>query len=50
MSKVKVKALTLTNSQSHVKSDNQKMSEDYKNYIFRIYRKMKFLDIKFMIF
>ena len=33
-SKVKVKALTLTNSRCSVKSENQKVSEDYKNYIF----------------
>ena len=34
-SKVKVKALTLTNNRCTVKSDNQTVSEDYKNYIFR---------------
>ena len=38
MSKVNVKALTLTNSWLSIKSNNKKGSEDYKNYIFRIYR------------
>ena len=33
-SKVKVKALTLTNSRCTIKSDNQTESEDYENYIF----------------
>ena len=30
--------LTLTNSRLSVKSDNKKRSDDYENYIFRIYR------------
>ena len=30
-------ALTLTNSRISVKSENQKTSEGYENYIFRIY-------------
>ena len=34
-SKVKVKALTFTNNQSSVRSDNQNMSDDYENYIFK---------------
>ena len=34
-SKVKVKALTLTNSMCSIKSENQIVSEDYKKYIFR---------------
>ena len=38
-SKVKVKVLTLTNTRCSVKSDNQKVSEDYENYIFRNKRK-----------
>ena len=33
-SKVKVKALTLTNSRCTVKLENQTVSEDYENYIF----------------
>ena len=33
-SKVKVQALTLTNSRCSVKSDNQTESEDYERYIF----------------
>ena len=33
-SKVKVKALPLINSRCIVKSENQKESEDYENYIF----------------
>ena len=33
-SKVKVKALTLTHSRCTVKSENQKVSQDYQNYIF----------------
>ena len=33
-SKVKVKTLTLTNIRCTVKSENQKVSEDYENYIF----------------
>ena len=37
-SKVKVKALTLTNNKCFIKSENQKKSEDYKNYIFGNYR------------
>ena len=32
--KVKVKALTLTNSRCSVKSENQIESQDYKSYIF----------------
>ena len=34
MLKVKVKALILTNNRCSVKSKNQKVSEDYENYIF----------------
>ena len=37
-SKVKVKALTLTYSNCSVKSENQTVSEDYENYIFRNWR------------
>ena len=51
MSKVKLKALTSTNSSLSVKSDNQKGSEDYKNYIYsQSIGKREFIDIKFVIF
>ena len=41
--KVKVKALTLTNSMCTVKSKNQKVSEDYENYIWKLDRKWNLL-------
>ena len=50
MSKVKVKALTLTNSRCSIKSEYQKVSKDYENYIFGNYREMEFIDIEFVIF
>ena len=34
-SKVKVKALTLTNNKCSVKLENQTESKDYENYIFK---------------
>ena len=48
-SKVKVKALTLTNIQSSEKSENQKVSEDYEIIYLKTREKMKFIDIEFMI-
>ena len=50
MSKVKVTSLTLNNSWLFVKSENQKISEDYEIIYSKTREKMKFIHIKFMIF